>query len=83
LVQIRTAIDADPEEDDLLMVIGRFGRVILDNGTIDLGAGLIDGGRTDNIQVLNDGVISGSGRINSNVRRTRRPKPASRSETSA
>jgi hypothetical protein len=67
LVQLRNAIDADPEQDELLMVIGRFGRVILDNGTIDLGAGLEDGGREDNIQVLNDGVISGTGRINTGV----------------
>ena len=67
-VNIRPAIEADPTQDDLQLLIGRFGRLILSNGTVSIGN---PGTREDNVQLLNDGVISGTGRIETGVFRNR------------
>jgi hypothetical protein len=74
LVQLRAALGADSTEDDLWLAIGRFGRLVLDGGTVVIGEGTTDAdgtGREDNIALINDGVISGSGRITTGVFRNR------------
>jgi T5SS/PEP-CTERM-associated repeat protein len=68
LVQIRPAIDADTDNDDLRLLIGRFGRVALAGGYIQMG---YPGVTMDNVQLLNDGVIEGGGRIDTGVFRNR------------
>lgn len=68
LVTLHHAANADPENDDLRLLIGRFGRVALAGGDIRIG----DPGTTmDTVQLLNDGAISGSGRIYTGVFRNR------------
>jgi hypothetical protein len=73
VVALRFAIDADVEDDPLRLLIGRFGRVELNNGLITIGAGNTQGGgdegdaRSDSIQLINDGIIRGGGRINTGV----------------
>ena len=73
VVALRFAIDADIEDDPLRLLIGRFGRVELNNGLITIGTGNTQGGgdegdaRSDTVQVINDGVIRGGGRINTGV----------------
>jgi hypothetical protein len=77
IVVVRAAIDADVEDDPLRLVIGRFGRVELNNGFISVGSGNLEGGggdgeaRAGGIQLLNDGVIRGGGRIDTGVFRNR------------
>jgi T5SS/PEP-CTERM-associated repeat protein len=68
LVSLRPAIGADPEMDDLRLLIGRFGRVVLNNGQIRIG---FPGTTMDTVQVLNDGIIEGSGRIDTGIFRNR------------
>jgi hypothetical protein len=68
LVSIRSAIDADPTTDQLRLLVGRFGRVELTNGFINVGN---PGFREDNIQLVNDGVITGGGRIDTGLFRNR------------
>jgi T5SS/PEP-CTERM-associated repeat protein len=71
LVTIRPAIDADPEEDELRLLIGRKGTVNLNGGYINIGSpGQVDG-RQDNIALVNDGVIIGGGRIDTGLFRNR------------
>ncbi len=70
-VNIRAAIGADPMQDELLLAIGRFGIVDLAGGRITIGSPLPDDPRPDTIQVINDGTIRGSGRINTGVFRNR------------
>jgi T5SS/PEP-CTERM-associated repeat protein len=69
-VGLRQAIEADPDQVDLLLAIGRFGRVELAGGLISIGSGE-EGGQGDaresSVQVLNDGVIRGFGRIETGV----------------
>ncbi len=73
LVSIRNAIGVDPmnTSTDLLFAIGRKGTVWLDGGTINIGSatGTDQQGqaRSDTVQVLNDGVIKGTGRIDTGV----------------
>lgn len=70
LVTIRPALGADVEEDDLLLAIGRFGRLVMEGGQLDLGVAEgtdEDDGIPDSVQLLNDGVIEGYGRINAGV----------------
>lgn len=67
MVSLRPAINALPD-DELLLAIGRFGRVELGGGLISVGD---PGTRMDNIRVLNDGVIIGGGRIETGVFRNR------------
>jgi T5SS/PEP-CTERM-associated repeat protein len=61
----------------LLLAIGRFGTVQLNGGTIQVGAplGNAGGGQNqptpDTVQVINDGLITGTGRINTGVFRNR------------
>lgn len=64
LVSVVPAIGADEQQDDLLLVIGRFGRLDLSGGTVTIGN---PGELEDNTQLLNDGVITGTGRINTGV----------------
>jgi hypothetical protein len=69
-VGLRQAIMGDPETDLLLLAIGRFGRVELNGGLISIGsgeAGETGQAREDTIQLLNDGVLRGSGRIETGV----------------
>jgi hypothetical protein len=68
LVHIRPAIDAQADDDELRMLIGRFGRVELTGGQIQMG---YPGTTMDNVQILNDGVIEGGGRIDTGVFRNR------------
>jgi hypothetical protein len=68
LVHIRPAIDADVEDDELRLLIGRFGRVELAGGLIQMGH---PGTLEDNVQVLNDGIIVGGGRIETGIFRNR------------
>lgn len=53
--------------DDLDMVIGRFGRVMLDGGLVEVLGGFETGEdpdpEIDNVRVINDGLISGDGTI--------------------
>ncbi|HEY3392477.1 MAG TPA: dockerin type I domain-containing protein [Lacipirellulaceae bacterium] len=74
VVALRFGIGADVEDDPLRLLIGRFGRVELNNGIITIGSGNVQGGggdegdaRSDAIQLLNDGVIRGGGRISTGV----------------
>ncbi len=53
---------------DVDLAIGRFGRINLYGGYISIGN---PGGRLDNIRLINDGIISGSGRIDTGVFRNR------------
>jgi hypothetical protein len=77
LVALRFAIDAEVDDDPLRLLIGRFGRLELNNGEVTIGSGNLEGGgdegdpRSDAIQILNDGVIRGGGRINTGVFRNR------------
>ena len=62
-----------PIPDSVLLVdqdlaIGRFGRVNLDGGYISVGS---PGVREDNVRLINDGVITGSGRIDTGRFRNR------------
>jgi T5SS/PEP-CTERM-associated repeat protein len=66
-VNIRPAIGADLELDDLRLLLGRFGRLELDGGYVSIGSpGQLDG-RQDNIALVSDGVISGGGRIDTGL----------------
>lgn len=69
LVNVINAIGADPTEPDLMLAIGRFGKVQMTGGLINVGGvtGESDEARSDTVQVLNDGIISGSGRIQTGV----------------
>ncbi len=70
-VSILPAIEADPEEDELRLLIGRQGTVNLNGGYVSVGSpGQIDG-RQDNIALINDGTIVGGGRIATGVFRNR------------
>ena len=74
IVNVLFPADTDPQIDnDLLLAIGRFGRVKLDGGYISIGAADPTGedARSANIQVINDGVIEGGGRIDTGVFRNR------------
>jgi hypothetical protein len=72
LVNVRSAIGVtDPSEDQLFLAIGRFGRVILSGGLINVGGGSTDDPRGDDIMVVNDGVIQGTGRIETGIFRNR------------
>jgi hypothetical protein len=61
----------------LLLAIGRFGRVQLNGGTVQVGSALGNAGggqnqaTPDTVQVINDGLITGTGRINTGVFRNR------------
>jgi T5SS/PEP-CTERM-associated repeat protein len=61
----------------LLMVVGRFGTVQLAGGTIQIGSAVGSSGgqqnlpTPDTVQVINDGLITGTGRINTGVFRNR------------
>jgi T5SS/PEP-CTERM-associated repeat protein len=76
LVNILPPLDSDGRSDpstsnQLDLAIGRFGRVELSGGTISVGRGIgnnpgsgtTNEGRNSFINVLNDGVIKGGGRI--------------------
>jgi T5SS/PEP-CTERM-associated repeat protein len=61
----------------LLLAIGRFGTVQLNGGTIQVGSPLGNSGggqnqaTPDSVQVINDGLITGTGTINTGVFRNR------------
>jgi T5SS/PEP-CTERM-associated repeat protein len=70
LVTIRPALEADVEDDDLLLAIGRFGRLEMEGGRLVHGTDEgtdEDDAVPDSVQLLNDGVITGSGRIETGV----------------
>ncbi|HVT30664.1 MAG TPA: dockerin type I domain-containing protein, partial [Lacipirellulaceae bacterium] len=79
LVTIQNALDVDPTDitTPLLLAIGRFGIVSLSGGTIQVGSvntqqgGTGNQGTPDAVQVINDGVIMGSGTIRTGVFRNR------------
>ncbi|HEX5472232.1 MAG TPA: dockerin type I domain-containing protein [Lacipirellulaceae bacterium] len=72
-VTVRNAIGVEPTDTttSLIMAIGNFGAVSLDGGTINVGSipntGQQNQQEPDTIQIINDGVISGSGQINTGV----------------
>jgi hypothetical protein len=65
---------ADPQstadDTDLVLAIGRAGRVELNGGTITMDT-VVGEERGDNVRVTNDGFIGGTGRINTGVFRNR------------
>ena len=63
--------DPDETDNDLLLAIGRFGRVELNGGYISVGAAGELMSRSERIQVINDGLIAGTGRIDTGVFRNR------------
>jgi hypothetical protein len=68
LVNVVNALDADPNDPRLLLAVGRFGRIQLDGGLINVGSvpnvnGNDTEARNNSVQLINDGVISGTGRI--------------------
>jgi T5SS/PEP-CTERM-associated repeat protein len=69
LVNVVNSIGADPTEPDLLLAVGRFGRIQLDGGLINVGGvtGEDNEARSSTVQLINDGVITGSGRIETGV----------------
>ncbi|MCC7475622.1 MAG: hypothetical protein IT425_09515 [Pirellulales bacterium] len=69
LVNVVNAINADPTDPEVLLAIGRFGRVELAGGVVNVGGvtGDDNEGRDDSVQVINDGVIAGSGNIYTGV----------------
>ena len=76
IVQVRFPVEVTPaDEVDLRVLIGRFGRLELTNGLVTIGTGDPEGSqgdaRDDAVQLLNDGVIRGGGRINTGVFRNR------------
>lgn len=67
-------VDLEVVTQPLDLAIGRFGRVELTGGQIIVGSNVGDpevGTRTDQMRVLNDGVISGGGRIDTGIFRNR------------
>ena len=69
-VNIFSALDAIPTDPRLFMAIGRFGRVEMEGGLITVGSATgpnNNDARENSIQLLNDGVITGSGRIETGV----------------
>jgi hypothetical protein len=68
-VNLRPNIGAS-EQDDLRLAIGRFGRVHLNGGSINIG-NVGDPPREENAQLINDGLIRGSGRIDTGIFRNR------------
>jgi T5SS/PEP-CTERM-associated repeat protein len=81
LVQINNAADvvagSGGVQTPLLLAIGRFGTVQLNGGTIQVGSALGNSGggqnqaTPDTVQVINDGLITGTGTINTGVFRNR------------
>lgn len=67
LVQIRPRVGVVSTDEDLVLAIGRFGELNLSGGLVIVGVGTDDGGPEDNTQLLNDGVITGGGRIETGV----------------
>jgi len=73
LVNVVNSINADPDQPDLLLAVGRFGRIQMDGGVINVGGSsdpASQGGsnaRSDTVQLINDGVITGTGRIYTGV----------------
>jgi hypothetical protein len=68
VVTVRPAQGSDPDQDDLLVAIGRFGRLEMAGGLLVIG---LTSDRQDTAQLINDGVITGSGRIETGVFRNR------------
>ncbi len=69
LVNVVNALDADANDPKLLLAVGRFGRIILSGGLINVGGvtGQNNEARANSVQLINDGVISGTGRIETGV----------------
>lgn len=74
LVNVVNAINADPDQPDLLLAVGRFGRIQMDGGIINIGGssdpttqGGNDNARSDTVQLINDGIIGGTGHIYTGV----------------
>lgn len=72
LVNVRASIDA-AVDDDLFLAIGRFGRIVMSGGLIvvDAPGDTEEDGTPDTVQLINDGVIEGTGRIETGVFRNR------------
>jgi T5SS/PEP-CTERM-associated repeat protein len=76
LMEIHNAIGVPPTDTTtaLVLAIGQFGTVRLAGGTIQVGSvvgGSQNQGTSDAVQVINDGLITGTGRINTGVFRNR------------
>lgn len=77
LVQVNYAANAvtgGGSDPNLFLAIGRFGVVQLAGGTIQIGAplgGAQNQATSNKVQVINDGLIAGSGRINTGTFRNR------------
>ena len=80
LVNIHNSIGIAPTDTttSLILAVGRFGVVQLNGGTIHLGSVTGTGGQgqnnqstPDSVQVINDGIIRGSGTIQTGVFRNR------------
>jgi hypothetical protein len=76
LVQVHNAVGVPQDNNStaLVLAIGRFGTVQLAGGVIEVGSAI--GGQqnqatSDVVQVINDGLITGTGRINTGVFRNR------------
>ena len=69
LVNVVNAITADPDDPELLLAIGRFGRIEMSGGLINVGGvtGEDNEARPNSVQLINDGVIAGNGRIETGV----------------
>jgi T5SS/PEP-CTERM-associated repeat protein len=63
VVTIRAPITGLTQADRLMLAIGRFGRLELDNGSVLLG----DSERTRDFQLISDGTITGAGRIDTGL----------------
>jgi T5SS/PEP-CTERM-associated repeat protein len=77
LVSVQNAIGAQTgqgQNTPLVMAIGRFGIVQMNGGTVQIGAaeaGQQNAATPDSVQIINDGLITGTGRINTGVFRNR------------
>lgn len=73
LVKVRNSLGVTtPDNQELRLMIGRFGTLDLRGGLIAVGDGIEPTDSTPNeVEVLNDGVIRGSGRIETGVFRNR------------
>ena len=71
VVNLINALGIDANDPQLLLAIGRFGRIQMDGGLINVGGVTGENNDTEvrenSVQLINDGVISGSGRINTGV----------------
>lgn len=70
-VNVLNALNADMNDPRLILAIGRFGRINMAGGLINIGGNIdvtqTNEARANSVQLINDGIISGSGRIETGV----------------